>query len=61
MTPKFEYRLVTNDRKHHQEGETEAEGVLKLLNANGSQGWELDRFDDSPDKQYRWIWMKRQG
>lgn len=59
MISKFEYRLVAYDRSAKIEGETEVDGVLKLLNANGSQGYELDRFEDSPDNRYRWIWMKR--
>ena len=39
--------------------ETEVEAIAKLLNANGSQGWELDRLEDSAHRQYRSFWLKR--
>jgi hypothetical protein len=59
MAERFEYKAVSYDRVNRVQGETEIEGVAKLLNANGTQGWELDRFDDSSDGQYRWLWLKR--
>lgn len=59
MTQAFEYRTAVYDRANKPENETEAEGVLKLLNANGSQGWELVQFEDSTDGKSRTLWFKR--
>lgn len=59
MPERFEYKAVSYDRINRPQGETEVEGVEKLLNSNGSQGWELDRFEGPADQQYRWLWLKR--
>jgi hypothetical protein len=59
MSDRFEYRVVSYDRANRPGGESEVEGVVRLLNANGAQGWELDRFEDSENDQYRMLWLKR--
>lgn len=60
MPTAFEYKFVSYDRANPIAGETEEEGVVRLLDVNRSQGWELDRFEDSePDGQFRLIWLRR--
>jgi len=56
---RIEYKAVQYDRVNRAQNETEVQGVEKLLNVNGAQGWELDRFDDSADGRYRILWLKR--
>jgi Domain of unknown function (DUF4177) len=57
----YEYKAVPYDLQNRVQGETEIQGILKLLNANGAQGWELDRFLDSPDGRYRNLILKRRN
>lgn len=60
MTP-YEYKFVSYDRVNQVAGETEEEGVVRLLNANQAQGWELERTEDSePHGEFRLLWLRRQ-
>lgn len=59
MSERLEYRAVVFDRKNRAQDETETEGVLKILNANGSQGWDLVKFDSSSNGETLVLWMKR--
>jgi hypothetical protein len=58
MRDRIEYRVVSYDRVNRPGGESEVEGTVKLLNANGTQGWELDHFEDT-EGPYRLLWLKR--
>jgi hypothetical protein len=58
MSDKFEYRVVNYRTVNRPQNETVAEGVEKLLNNNGLNGWELVQFEDDAEG-VRWLWLKR--
>lgn len=41
----YQYRIITLDTRYVLDGQSEQQEVQRLLNANGSEGWELDRFE----------------
>jgi hypothetical protein len=56
MAQIYEYKIVEYDAKNRPSDETIPTGVLKLLNANGANGWELFKYENDGDLVR--LWMK---
>jgi len=57
MPMSFEYKFVDYDAENRTSGETVPDGVVKLLNANGAEGWELFKYEEVGD--FVRLWLKR--
>lgn len=57
MAERFQYSFVDYDSKNRTFGETIPAGVVRVLNENGAEGWELFKYEEVGD--FVRLWLKR--